>query len=102
ISRARGLSGRESLNEGEGLLFLFDGFGNYGIWMKDMKFAIDIVWIKNDRVVGFAENVAPEPGKELWSLKLHYPPEPVDKVLEFNAGSVQRSGIKIGDRFSYY
>src|SRR3989344_4329125 len=42
--QTRGLSGRTSLGEGEGMLFIFDQEGTHGIWMKDMHFAIDIVW----------------------------------------------------------
>ena len=40
--RIRGLSGRPSLPEGTGLLFIFDTQGLHGIWMKDMSFPIDM------------------------------------------------------------
>src|SRR3989344_594632 len=96
ISRARGLSGREGLTEREGMLFLFDSAGTHGFWMKDMKFALDMIWIKGDTVAGFSENVQPEPGVSLWKLKMYHSPEPVDKVLEVNAGTVQAKGIKVG------
>ena len=43
--RTQGLSGRESLSANEGLLFVFSTSGAYGIWMKDMRFPIDIIWI---------------------------------------------------------
>ena len=44
-TRSKGLSGRGSLEEGTGMLFIFDSPAQYGFWMKDMNFAIDIVWI---------------------------------------------------------
>jgi uncharacterized protein len=97
LERARGLSFRDGLGEKQGMLFLFDSSSNYGFWMKDMKFAIDMIWIKGDRVAGFSENVAPEPGVPLWKLKIYYPPEAVDKVLEVGAGMVAKDGIKVGD-----
>lgn len=101
ISRARGLSGRDGLAEGEGMFFVFDNLGTDGFWMKDMKFSIDIIWIANDRVVGFAENAAPEPGVPLWKLKIYYPPAPVDRVLEVSAGTVQKLGIRTGDPVTF-
>lgn len=101
ISRARGLSGRDGLGENKGMFFIFDGLDSYGFWMKDMKFPIDIIWIKNDRVVGVTENAAPEPGVPLRNLKIYSPPEPVDRVLEVPAGTVKRRGIKVGDKVFY-
>lgn len=97
VSRARGLSWREGLGEHEGMLFTFMSTGMHGFWMKDMKFALDMIWIKDDVVAGFSENAVPEPGVSMWKLKMYYPPNPVDKVLEVNAGTVQKYGIKIGD-----
>ncbi len=100
ISRARGLSYRDGLGENQGMLFLFGDYSNYGFWMKDMNFPLDMIWIKGDRVAGFSENAVPEPGVPMWKLKIYYPPEAVDKVLEVNAGTVARDGIKAGDLVS--
>ena len=96
-TRARGLSGRKSLAENMGMLFVFDQSGKYGFWMKDMKFALDMIWIQDNTVIGFSENAVPEPGVSMWKLKMYHSPEPVDKVLEVNAGTVQKEGIKVGD-----
>ena len=103
MSRSGGLSGRDKLDEGTGMLFIFDSLGKYGFWMKDMKFAIDIVWITGDKIVGFQENAQPEPTKTIFGLTTYYPPEKVDKVLELNAGAAAKYGIKMGDlvEFSY-
>src|SRR3989344_8800209 len=40
--RVQGLSGRDGLEDNEGLLFVFGREDYYGIWMKDMNFPIDI------------------------------------------------------------
>ena len=109
-SRARGLSGHAPLAEDEGILFIFDAPGNYGFWMKGMKFPIDIVWIRGDKVVGVSENL-PVPSSML-DFKTYYPPEPVypvrgeisrgaDKVLEVKAGAVEKYGFKIGDMVTH-
>ena len=57
-SRQRGLSGRESLDDGEGMLFLLAN-DSPSFWMKDMRFAIDIVWIRDGRVVDVTADVPP-------------------------------------------
>ena len=97
LDRMRGLSGRESLGENEGMIFIFDKAGNYGFWMKDMKFPIDIIWIKSGEIAGFSENAVPELGHSIWSLKLYYPPDRVDEALEVQAGFVEKNKIKVGD-----
>ncbi len=44
-ARTRGLSGRKMLNPNTGMLFIFDYPSLYSIWMKAMRFPIDILWI---------------------------------------------------------
>src|SRR3954468_5145585 len=41
----KGLSGRPCIEPGWGMLFDFGRDGQYAIWMKDMKFPIDVAWI---------------------------------------------------------
>lgn len=97
-SRAQGLSGRDGLQENEGIFFVFPtSSSSYGFWMKDMKFALDLVWINGDTIVGITENVRPEPGVSVFKLKSYYPPAPVDKVLEVSAGLAEKLGLKVGD-----
>jgi hypothetical protein len=50
--RAMGLMFRPSLPLDRGLLFIFDEPEFHGIWMKNCKFPIDIVWLDTDRKVG--------------------------------------------------
>ncbi len=101
IEQARGLSYREGLAENAGMLFLFGSYHSYGFWMKDMHFPLDMIWIKGDTIIGFSENAVPQPGTPLWGLKLYYPSEPVDTVLEVNAGTVKKYGIKAGDMVKF-
>lgn len=95
--RSRGLSGRERLDESEGMLFLFSRAGFQSFWMKGMQIPIDIIWIKDNRIIGFEKDVSPEPGVRRTSLKRYVSPEPVDKVLEVAAGTVERLNIEVGD-----
>lgn len=96
---SRGLSGRESLEENKGMLFVFGFSGKNGFWMKDMKFSLDIIWIKDNRITGIEKNVPP-PATAAEGLKIYYPPESINKVLEINAGLSDKLGIKVGDLVS--
>lgn len=98
ISRMRGLSGRDALAPGSGMLFIFPLAAKYGFWMKDMKFALDFVWIRDGVVVETMERVPPPvPGSSLTSLKTYKPSQSIDMVLEIAAGEVEKAGIKAGD-----
>lgn len=96
--RAVGLSGRTSLNINEGMLFLFEAPGDYGFWMKDMTFPIDIVWIKDDTIIGVTERVFPPPqDTPAEEIAIHHPPAPANKVLEIAAGRAKLLHAKAGD-----
>lgn len=98
-ARTAGLSGRASLAEDGGMLFVFDKPGDYGFWMQGMKFPLDIIWIKDNVVIDIEENVPPESG--VLGLKIYHPSQSIDKVLEINAGLAEKYGVKIGDRISF-
>ncbi len=95
-AREQGLSGRDSLAADSGMLFIFSVPGNYGFWMKGMKFPLDIVWIASDTVVGWEANVDPQIGVPENELKLYFPPVPVDEVLELPAGSAATLNLRKG------
>lgn len=91
--RTQGLSGRQSLGEGEGLLFIFEGEGNWGFWMKDMLFPIDIIWAATDgTIITVTSDVAPETYPQAF-----YPTVPRARyVLEVPAGFSEAHGIVEG------
>lgn len=95
ISQARGLSGRDFLEDARGMLFLFNGRGARSFWMQGMKFPLDIIWISGDEIVGISENL-PQAG--FGELEIYKSPDSVDKVLEINAGLSEKYGFKIGDK----
>jgi len=97
FERSRGLSGRQSLGADEGMLFLFDTVEPHTMWMKDMAFPIDILWIKNGRVVDLEEGARPEPGIPDASLTRYSPDSAAELVLELPAGFARMHGILIGD-----
>jgi uncharacterized membrane protein (UPF0127 family) len=98
-TRQKGLGGIDSLPESEGMLFVFDSKNTSQVfWMKDMRFALDIIWIKDNRVIQIDKKVpAPQPNTPDSALRLYTPNTPIDYVLEVNAGYSDSHGIKIGD-----
>lgn len=96
--KAKGLSGKSGLDENEGMLFVFEEDTYNSFWMKDMNFAIDIIWINDSKVTYISRSVPPpEPGTPDNELKLYSPSGPYDTVLEVNAGFSDRHNINIGD-----
>ena len=55
--RSQGLSGQEKLVYDHGLLFIFPEASEYGFWMKQMNFEIDIIWINGNTIVDIKENL---------------------------------------------
>lgn len=93
----RGLSGWEKLGENEGMLFVIPKDSQPGFWMKEMKFSIDIIWIKDNQMVELSENLPiPDGQTPPDNLPKYYPKQPIDYVLEVNAGWTRKNGIKPG------
>jgi uncharacterized membrane protein (UPF0127 family) len=42
---SKGLSGRQSLPRGTGMLFIFPNLAKQSMWMPDMNFPLDIAWL---------------------------------------------------------
>jgi uncharacterized membrane protein (UPF0127 family) len=96
--QTKGLSGRDELGADEGMLFELPGMSTQTIWMRGMKFPLDIVWIARDRVVDVTARVpAPEPGTADSQLPVYRPRDPVDQILEVNAGWASDHGVRRGD-----
>lgn len=95
--KQHGLSGRSVLSDSEGLLFVFLDDSNIpGFWMKDMLIPIDIIWIKDNKIVQIDENVQPEPNVPNNLLKVYAPPASIgdiDYVLEVPAGFASRYSV---------
>jgi uncharacterized membrane protein (UPF0127 family) len=91
--KMRGLSGRPGLKPGQGMLFVYGEPQPIGIWMKDMRFSLDILWIREGRIVHIEKNAPP---------LVPVGPERVytataDLVLEVPAGFTTQTQIRVGD-----
>jgi len=88
-----GLSFRESLDERQGVLFVLESPQKASIWMKDMLFALDIIWISAEKkIVDIKENAKPEDYPDIYSPKGN-----ALYVLEVKAGEIKKNNFRIGD-----
>jgi uncharacterized membrane protein (UPF0127 family) len=95
--RQKGLSGTKSLRQGNGKLFVFPNSGYWGIWMKDMKYSLDIIWLNEDKSVVFIkEQASPDSYPQVFTSRV-----PSRYVLEVNSGTVSEHSIKLGDKAEF-
>ena len=93
--KQKGLMGRESLAENEGMFFVYDEDVRPAFWMKNMRIALDFVWIDREgRVVDIHQGVPPC-GQNCPSIVSR---QSLRYVLEVPSGAVEKAGIKIGDQ----
>ena len=90
--RERGLGYRDELENGTGMLFVYDSPSTRSFWMKGMRICLDIIWIEQGTIRGAAESVCPEPGVSDGDLARYVSPEPVTYVLEVPAGWLDANG----------
>lgn len=94
-ARTKGLSGRDYLAPSHGMLFSYSVEGEYCMWMKDMNFDIDIVWLDSKKqVIDLVHNVP----VESYPDEIFCPRSPARYVLEVNAGSAKEWGVEIGQQ----
>jgi len=102
-SMTQGLSDRTEIGS-DGMLFVFGSPQRIAFWMKDMKFDLDFVWITGGKVSDITEDAtAPKTALEdqNQNLRVYYPDQAADMVLEIPAGGVKLLHIQKGDSVSF-
>jgi len=95
-SQAKGLAIKDSLEETEGMLFIFESPQKYSFWMKDMKFPIDIIWINSAGKIVHIENNL-QPCIFLLPCPSYTPKDDSLYVLEVVSNFTNKFNINIGD-----
>lgn len=97
----QGLSDRTDLPEGTGMLFAFDSVTTQYMWMKDMNFPLDMVWLdQNKKVTYIAADVTPQSYMQN-PPEIFYSPTPALYVIEIPSGDANRLGITVGKTLSF-
>lgn len=97
--RAKGLGGTESLDRDGGMLFVFPKPTHACMWMKDMNYGLDMIWLdENKKVVSISANVQPStyPDRNFCSQA-----KKASYVIELNAGEIEQSNIQLGQTLKF-
>lgn len=91
----RGLMYRRSMDEMQGMLFIFDEMEEKGFWMKNTYIPLDIIYTDDQgKIVTIQGNTTP------FSEEIVPSYVPAQFVVEVNAGFCQRHGVVEGDWIS--
>ena len=96
LEQINGLSNRKNLDDYHGMLFVYPRYQAMNFWMKEMNFPIDVIWIKDNEIVGFEENIPLF--NEQGEIKKFSSLIPVNYVLEVPANFIDKNNIKITDK----
>ena len=99
IKKSKGLMGVRYLDEGDGMLFVYDDEGNYSFWMKNTLIPLDMIWIDENLEVVDIKSVFPCEVEECES----YSSLGVARyVLEINFGLSEKYNISVGDEVRFF
>lgn len=91
-----GLMYRNSMENTQGMLFVFDDEIERFFYMKNTKIPLDLIYINaNKNIVSFQKDAKPFDESSLPSNT------PAKYVLEVNAGLVDTWGISVGDKVDF-
>lgn len=90
----KGLSGRDNLSGG--MLFAYDEPSRQCIWMRDMKFNIDIIWLdQNKKVTKVMSDVSPS------TFPNSFCSDNTKYVIELNSGVIKNKSLKVGQQLDF-
>ena len=98
-AQQQGLSDRDSMPADHGMLFIFNQDAQWGFWMHEMRFPLDIIWFDANRQAVFIEQDL-QPCTPT-NCPVYTPLDNAMYVLEVNAGFVAANGIRLGDSFAF-
>ena len=95
--QAYGLKYRSSLAEDRGMLFQLSRPQKASIWMQDVKFPLDIIFMRGERIISIVANTPPCGDRLARNCPLYPSDSPIDRVLEMNAGLAIQAKLQVGD-----
>nr|WP_298999818.1 DUF192 domain-containing protein [uncultured Allomuricauda sp.] len=91
-----GLMYRKSMEDSQGMLFVFEDVAEHSFYMKNTQFSLDIIYIdENLKIASFQKNTTPFDESGLPSGV------PVKYVLEVKGGLSDIWGLQVGDSIAF-
>jgi uncharacterized protein len=91
VERERGLMLRSSLQDGQGMLFIFDRDDRLAFWMKNTSLPLSLAYIASDGTIRQIAELVPQ------SLAPVQAERSVRFALEVPSGWFERAGVHVGD-----
>lgn len=95
--QAIGLMYRTALADNQGMLFPFNQPQSVSFWMKNVSIHLDMIFLRDDKVVEIAANVPP---CKTASCPLYGSNALVNQVIELRGGRAAQLGLRVGDSVS--
>ena len=99
--RKQGLSGVASLQPSAGMLFVFDADAPQSMWMKEMNFPLDMIWLDGNKQVVHIEQNVPKPTADEISLPTYQSSIPARYVIEVGAGTTLAEKLGVGQTLTW-
>jgi uncharacterized membrane protein (UPF0127 family) len=97
-AREKGLMGRSSLEEGQGMLFIYERSEPVAFWMKNTKIPLSVAYFDSHKKILNILDMEPESGP---NPRLYPSDGPVQYALEVPKGWFSKRGIRPGMKFSF-
>ena len=96
FERQTGLMNRHSMEDSQGMLFVFDDENFRSFYMKNTYIPLDLIYLDKDgKIVSFQLNAQPLGESSLPSNS------PAKYVLEINAGLAEQFGLQVDDQMIF-
>lgn len=96
FDRQLGLMFRKSMNENQGMLFIFPDNRVRSFWMRNTEIPLDIIFVDSTKtILNIARNTTP------YSDNSYSSTGPAKYVVEVNGGFTDRHNIAPGDKISW-
>src|SRR3989338_9807532 len=96
--RQHGLSDSPQIAANQAMVFVFPSDGRWGIWMKDMNYPIDILWLDKAKKV---QHIVTDAQPDSYPETSFRPPTDVRYVIELKSGTVKDKRITIGTQAAF-
>lgn len=93
-SREKGLMRRDSIPEDHGMIFVFDNQEVRGFWMKNTRFALDILFVDSAGVVVSIKQMKP------YDMQSTSSDLPAQYAIELIKGQAEAAGVKVGAKLT--
>lgn len=99
--RRKGLMDRQSLENGTGMIFVWENSENRTFWMKNTYISLDMIFITAEKTIRTIKQADPEPNVSDSELKVYSSEGPARYVIEARQNFTERKGIEEGHEVSF-